>query len=86
MDVLTHSPRAASERKQSDKERQRDYLPTKMLLRIDDIAEMVGIARRTLFRLISQGAFPKADKAIGKKIRLWKPETVAAWIDGRAER
>jgi predicted DNA-binding transcriptional regulator AlpA len=40
------------------------------------------IASRTLFRLISSGRFPKADIGIGigGKLRLWKRETVEAWI------
>jgi predicted DNA-binding transcriptional regulator AlpA len=38
------------------------------------------IASRTLFRLISSGRFPRADIGIGGKLRLWKRETVQAWI------
>jgi len=40
----------------------------------------VPIAARTIFRMISSGRFPKADIGIGGKIRLWKRETVEAWI------
>jgi hypothetical protein len=40
----------------------------------------VPIASRTLFRLISSGQFPRADIGIGGKLRLWKRETVEAWI------
>jgi predicted DNA-binding transcriptional regulator AlpA len=40
----------------------------------------VPVASRTLFRLISAGQFPKADIGIGGKLRLWKRETVEAWI------
>ena len=35
---------------------------------------------RTLRRWISAGAFPKADLAQGAKIRLWRKETVEAWL------
>jgi len=38
------------------------------------------IGERTLFRLISSGRFPMADIRMGGKIRLWKRETVEAWI------
>jgi len=46
----------------------------------------VPIASRTLFRLISSGRFPKADIGIGGKRRLWKRETVEAWIASNAVR
>jgi predicted DNA-binding transcriptional regulator AlpA len=46
----------------------------------------VPIASRTLFRLISSGRFPKADIGIGGKLRLWKRETVEAWIASNAVR
>jgi predicted DNA-binding transcriptional regulator AlpA len=38
------------------------------------------VGERTVFRLISSGYFPKADIGIGGKIRLWKRETIEAWI------
>lgn len=44
----------------------------------------VPIAARTIFRMISSGRFPKADIGIGGKIRLWKRETVEAWIAANA--
>jgi predicted DNA-binding transcriptional regulator AlpA len=46
----------------------------------------VPIASRTLFRLISSGRFPKADIGIGGKLRLWKRDTVEAWIASNAVR
>ena len=38
------------------------------------------VGERTLFRMISAGTFPRADIGIGGKLRLWKRETVEAWI------
>jgi predicted DNA-binding transcriptional regulator AlpA len=38
------------------------------------------IGERTMFRLISIGKFPKADIGIGGRIRLWKRQTIEAWI------
>lgn len=35
---------------------------------------------RTLRRWISAGTFPKADLAHGAKVRLWRKETVEAWL------
>lgn len=46
----------------------------------------VPLGARTLFRLISAGKFPKADIAVGGKLRLWKRETVEEWINTRAGR
>jgi predicted DNA-binding transcriptional regulator AlpA len=43
------------------------------------------IGERTLFRMISAGAFPRADIGIGGKLRLWKCETVEDWIAQRSE-
>jgi excisionase family DNA binding protein len=43
-------------------------------------AEYLPLSVRTIYRMISAGEFPKADKTIGRKIRLWKRETVEAWI------
>ena len=38
------------------------------------------VGTRTLFRMISAGTFPKADLALGGKMRLWRRETVEEWI------
>ncbi len=44
------------------------------------------LAARTLFRMISAGTLPKADIGIGGKLRLWKRETVEAWIAVNSKR
>ena len=44
------------------------------------------LAERTIYRMISEGRFPKADIVDGRKIRLWKRETIEAFIDGWAAR
>ena len=43
------------------------------------------IGSRTLCRLISTGRFPKADIGIGGKLRLWKRDSIEAWIASNAE-
>jgi hypothetical protein len=43
------------------------------------------LGTRTLFRMISCGTFPKADVGIGGKVRLWKRETVEAWIAANSQ-
>lgn len=52
-------------------------------LRIADVAEAVGISRRSLERLIVAGRFPRADVKVGT-MGLWKPVTIKAWMDGGA--
>jgi hypothetical protein len=42
------------------------------------------LATRTLSRWISAGLFPKADIAEGRKVRLWKRETIENYIDQKA--
>ena len=42
------------------------------------------LGERTIFRLISSGAFPRADVRMGHKVRLWKRETVEQWIESQA--
>ena len=56
------------------------------LISIDGAAAMLGISRRTLFRLRSSGQFPEPDAKIGRRDR-WKIDTIQRWIDdgGSAE-
>ena len=44
---------------------------------------LIPIDARTLYRWISAGMFPKADIAIGAKVRFWRRETVENWINER---
>jgi predicted DNA-binding transcriptional regulator AlpA len=46
---------------------------------------VVPVGRRTFSRWLSDGTFPRADISIGGKVRLWKLETVQAWIAERSE-
>ena len=52
----------------------------KLLWGIMEVAAALGIARRTLERMISAGQFPKADLHIGRMPK-WRRETVAGWIE-----
>jgi predicted DNA-binding transcriptional regulator AlpA len=38
------------------------------------------IGSRTFWRWVSSGQFPRPDISLGGKIRLWKRESVQAWI------
>jgi predicted DNA-binding transcriptional regulator AlpA len=57
-------------------------LLTKSLIR----KHYIPAGERTLDRWISSGAFPRADIAIGTKVRFWRRGTVEAWIDAQAAR
>lgn len=56
-------------------------LLTKALIR----RHYVPAGERTLDRWISAGTFPRPDISIGGKVRYWRRETVAAWIDAHAK-
>ncbi len=64
-------------------ERQADAKPPveRMALRLDEVADAIGLSRRVIERARSAGRFPKPDLAIGK-MPLWRPETVRGWLDG----
>jgi predicted DNA-binding transcriptional regulator AlpA len=53
----------------------------KLALRIADVAEALGVGRRTIERLRAAGRFPKPDGTIGK-CPIWAPETIASWVKG----
>ena len=55
--------------------------PTRLLLRLDDLAAALGVDRRTIERERSAGRFPRPDVQIGKA-PLWQPATIQRWIDG----
>jgi predicted DNA-binding transcriptional regulator AlpA len=56
----------------------------RLALRLDEIAEAVGISRRTIERERSAGRFPKPDRKIGK-VSLWSVETIRRWVEGGAQ-
>jgi predicted DNA-binding transcriptional regulator AlpA len=55
--------------------------PDRLTYRLDELAEALGISRRTIERERSAGRFPRPDVHIGR-MPLWKPETIRGWIDG----
>lgn len=54
--------------------------PARLVYRLDDLVELLGVSRRTLERERSAGRFPRPDLQIGKA-PLWKPATIQAWVD-----
>jgi predicted DNA-binding transcriptional regulator AlpA len=53
----------------------------RLLFRLGELAEALGVSRRTLERERSAGRFPKPDLHIGKA-PCWQPETIRDWIAG----
>ena len=53
----------------------------RLALRLDDLADALGVSRRSLERERSAGRLPRADLTIGR-MPLWKPETIRRWIEG----
>lgn len=71
---------AAIERLIQALDRKADHVPVpRMALRLDEIAEAIGISRRGIDRERSAGRFPRPDRVVGK-VPLWAPTTVADWL------
>ncbi len=52
-----------------------------MALRLDAVAEALGISRRQLERERAAGRFPRPDRIVGARTPIWKLETVRQWLD-----
>jgi hypothetical protein len=52
----------------------------RMTLRLDELADALGVSRRVLERERSAGRVPPPDLLIGK-MPLWRVETVRAWLE-----
>ena len=52
----------------------------RLTLRLDELAERLGISRRAIERERSAGRFPRPDLTIGR-MPLWRPETIREWIE-----
>jgi predicted DNA-binding transcriptional regulator AlpA len=53
---------------------------SKALLNVDDLAEIFGVSRRTVFRLRSRGAIP-APLGIGGTLLRWRTCDIQRWLD-----
>ncbi len=51
----------------------------RLTYRLDEVAALLGVSRRTIERERSAGRFPKPDLHIGRA-PLWKRETLVRWI------
>jgi predicted DNA-binding transcriptional regulator AlpA len=50
-------------------------------LRVGEVAETIGISRRSFERLRAAGKFPPPDRQVGR-MPLWRPATVDRWLAG----
>jgi predicted DNA-binding transcriptional regulator AlpA len=57
----------------------------RLALRLDEVARALGVSRRAIERERSSGRFPKPDLTIGR-MPLWRPETLARWVEGGGQR
>jgi predicted DNA-binding transcriptional regulator AlpA len=55
------------------------------LHKINEVARILSMGKRTLERMIAAGEFPQADFRC-RRIARWRSSTVQAWIDARASR
>jgi predicted DNA-binding transcriptional regulator AlpA len=53
----------------------------RLALRLDEIARALGVSRRSLERERSAGRFPKPDLIIGRRMPLWRPDTIREWLE-----
>ena len=55
--------------------------PERLTYRLDELADALGVSRRTIERERSAGRFPRPDLTIGK-MPLWRVETIRQWVEG----
>ena len=53
--------------------------PTQQMLKSQDVLEVTGFSRPTLWRYVKAGWFPKP-KEIGPRAKRWRREDVEAWL------
>ncbi len=51
-----------------------------ILIDVGEVARLLSVGQRSLWRWISTGDFPPPDVALGRKFRRWRRETVLRWI------
>lgn len=52
------------------------------MLRLKEVLYCTGLSKTTIYRLISEGRFPKQSK-LSQKASAWKQSEVQAFIDGK---
>ena len=52
------------------------------LLRRQQVEELTGLSRASIYRLISEGEFPRPVRVSSTGVR-WKSSDISAWIESR---
>lgn len=60
----------------------RSALPTRALLRRQQVQDLTGLPRATLYKLVSQGEFPAPIPLSGRSVA-WDSQAIDAWILSR---
>lgn len=55
------------------------------ILRRKEVEIMIGLSRSTIYKLMSEGTFPKAIR-LGQRAVGWRLSEINDWIDERAEK
>lgn len=66
-------------------ERQARVPMDRLVYRLDDLVDLLGVSRRAIERERAAGRFPKADVIVGR-MPLWRPESIRAWLESQAAR
>lgn len=53
----------------------------RIALRLDEVAQALGVGRRKIERERADGRFPPPDVVIGR-MPLWQPATIRRWVEG----
>jgi predicted DNA-binding transcriptional regulator AlpA len=51
------------------------------MLTYDDISEMTGVAKPTLYVWRMRGRLPAPDLELNARTPVWKPETIKEWMN-----
>jgi len=54
------------------------------MLTVDDLAELLRLAPRTVWRMIGTGQLPPPDLRIGKRVVRWRRDGIDNWIAAQA--
>ena len=60
----------------------RAYIMPDKLLRLPAVMELTGLGRSTIYRMMSEGDFPKPIK-LGQRAIAWPADTIRDWITSR---
>lgn len=83
-ELLTRAKEALAEaaKGQASPERHIEGAPRRRILRIQEVCEMVGLARSSVWNLVKSGDFP-APRRLGPRAIGWRDDEIDQWILSR---